>query len=171
MKTLTIWICALVLAATWIQPSMAQDDTSRCQDSEQFATDADVQRMNEAYALDAVDAARINFGVELDWTDASIETVEQILGELHAQRASAPSDEVIWTFAKAFGSYMGEVYRRNHGGTWGIVTLNGDSFPGMQDARTCQLFWPWGKAHNRIVVGPEDNVLHYYQLLVSGRTP
>lgn len=140
----------------------------QCEASESFIADADTQRMNEAYALDAVDAARANFGVELDWSDESIGAVEEMLGELHEQIASAPSDDAIWSFAKAFGSYTGEVYRRNHGATWGIVVLDGDRFPGMQAAGSCQLFWPWGKAHNRLVNGPEDNVLHYYQVLVRG---
>ena len=29
----------------------------------------------------------------------------------------------MWAFAKIYGSYIGEVMRRAHGGTWGVATL------------------------------------------------
>ena len=36
------------------------------------------------------------------------------------------------SFAKGFGSYVGEVFRRNHGGEWGMVTLGDHRFPGLR---------------------------------------
>jgi hypothetical protein len=78
-----------------------------------------------------------------------------------------PPEDTIWTFAKAFGSYVGEVFRKNHGGDWGLVTLDGQTFPGMQ-SKSGVLFWPWSRAHKRIVARAEDNVLHYYQRMTQG---
>ena len=161
-----VLFCLAASALLAGQPAAAQPTTS-CESTETFKIDNDVQQVAEAYSLDAVDAARENFGVTLDWSDASIERVEGVLAQLYAQRDSAPSDDVVWTFAKMFGSYIGEVYRKNHGATWGTVTLQGQTFPGIQASTTCQLFWPWGKAHNRITQGEEENVLHYYRVLLA----
>jgi hypothetical protein len=134
---------------------------------EGFAVDDKIREIAEAYALDAVDFARDNFGLRLDWTDAGVEHVEAMLTRLHNEMSSArPSEDQIFTFAKMLGSYVGEVFRRNHGARWGMVTFGGDEFPGMQADRTGALFWPWGRVQNRLVNGPEDNVWHYYQSLV-----
>lgn len=96
--------------------------------------------------------------VKLDWTDASIEQVERILGKMHGTiPVQKPSEEVIWNFAKGFGSYTGEVFRKNHGGEWGMITDGGNTFPGLRwNAHT--LFWPWGRVHKRLVEGDENNV-------------
>lgn len=132
-----------------------------------FREDDRLRQIAEAYALDAVDVALANFNTVLDFSDASIELVEEMLGVLHdTSRQDHPTDEQIWVFAKTFGSYIGETFRRNHGGRWGMVTLRGQEFPGMQAMRGT-AFWPWGKAHNRIVNGPEDNVRDYYNSLLT----
>lgn len=123
--------------------------------------------MAEAYALDAVNFASKTSVGKLDWSDSSVAHVETILGSLHAQAATAkPTPEQVFQFAKAFGSYVGEVFRRNHGATWGMVTLQGQSFPGLKADGTAGLFWPWGRAQNRLSNGPEDNIWHYYQELL-----
>ena len=70
-----------------------------------------------------------------------------------------PADELIREFSRMWGSYLGEVYRKNHGATWGRVTHGDQSFPGMK-ATFGSLFWPWGRVENRLRNGPEDNVWH-----------
>jgi hypothetical protein len=82
-----------------------------------FQSDPRVTEIAEAYALDAVDLASRNFGVILDWSENSVQQVEEMLGRLHDEMAHAqPPPDVVQTFAKAFGSYVGEVLRRHHGG-------------------------------------------------------
>jgi hypothetical protein len=128
-----------------------------------FEADDKIRQVAEAYAADAVDLARETFGLTLDWSDDSVRKIEAILDRLHAEMPKAkPTEEQLLQFAKILGSYVGEVFRRNHGATWGMVTLGGDSFPGMRAERTRAEFWPWGKAVNRLRNGPEDNVWHYY---------
>jgi hypothetical protein len=46
------------------------------------------------------------------------------------------------------------------------VTIDGETFPGLCCPKN-GLFWPWGKAQNRIENGEGDNVLHYYQILIG----
>jgi hypothetical protein len=131
-----------------------------------FEPDSRIHDIAEAYALDAVDVAQ-RFGRILDWSDASIEHVETILTRMHDAIASeGPSAEQIYETAKGFGSYIGEVYRRNHGARWGLVTLGDQSFPGME-SNSAVRFWPWGKVQNRLTNGSEDNVWYYYKSLIS----
>jgi hypothetical protein len=132
-----------------------------------FQPDGQVAEVAGAYALDAVDLAARNFGVTLDWSEASVRQVEQMLGRLHAELTSArPPEDAVWTFAKAFGSYVGEVLRRHHEGEWGMVSMEGQSFPGLQLAGG-PLCWPWGKAYKRLTDGPGDNLWHYYSVLAQ----
>ena len=129
-----------------------------------FQADSKIAQIAEAYSQDAIATAQ-NFGTTLDWSESSIQQVEQMLGRLHAElNVAKPSPDTIWNFAKALGSYVGEVIRRHHGGEWGMVSMNGQTFPGMRQSDG-SLIWPWGKVHNRLTNGPEDNVWHYYQAL------
>ena len=82
-----------------------------------FKSDPRVTEIAEAYAVDAVDLASRNFGVTLQWSEDSVCQVEEMLGRLHDKMAHAePPPDAAQTFAKAFGSYVGEVLRRHHGG-------------------------------------------------------
>jgi hypothetical protein len=133
----------------------------------QFSEDPQLQTVAEAYALDAVDFALSDMKITLDWTDQSVRTLESILDVFNRSLTEAkPSEEQIYGFSKMWGSYLGEVYRKNHGATWGRISHKGDWFPGLR-ATSGSLFWPWGRVQNRIRNGPEDNVWHYYQELTG----
>jgi hypothetical protein len=133
-----------------------------------FEEDPALQKIAEAWALDAVAFLHDHFDVSLDWSDGSVEHIEAMLAALHEQfEAEKPTGEKVFQFAKMFGSYIGEVFRRNHGATWGLITLHGQTFPGLKASGAAGLFWPWGRAQNRIRNGEEDNVWHYYQILVE----
>lgn len=133
-----------------------------------FVPDPNIHKVAEAYALDAVDFLWDHFRLVLDWTDDSVRHVETMLDNLHATlEVEKPSEERVFHFAKMFGSYVGEVFRRNHGATWGIVTIDNESFPGMKSAHDGVEFWPWGRAQRRLVNGPEDNIWVYYRVLVT----
>jgi hypothetical protein len=131
-----------------------------------FEADPEIQKIAEAYALDMIDYAKLTHGIDLDWSDDSVQQVERIAAFLHDEHEKAPpTDEQIAPFYKMLGSYIGELFRRNHGAEWGWVTLQGNRFPGML-RKPDSLFWPWGKALNRIVNGAEDNLWHYYRVLL-----
>lgn len=133
-----------------------------------FTPDKEIQKTAETYAQDACDFLRDHFKITLDWTDASIEHIEATMETFYRQLENArPSNEKVIEFSKMFGSYIGEVYRKNHGATWGIVEMNGSRFPGMKAEKSDTLFWPWGRARNRLLDGPENNVWHYYKELIK----
>jgi hypothetical protein len=131
-----------------------------------FTPDDKIQKIAEAYSLDACDFLTDHFNAKLDWSDSSVQQIESVLDTFHKDIANAkPTDEQIMGFSKMFGSYIGEVYRKNHGATWGIVHMNGESFPGLKADLDGTLFWPWGRTRNRLVDGAENNVWHYYSQL------
>jgi hypothetical protein len=137
-----------------------------------FKEDQKVQQMAEAYAEDTVAFAAKQFKIKLDWSDDSIAQVETILDLMHKHSLKdKPTKEQIFDFAKGLGSYVGEVYRRNHGASWGMVTMDAETLPGLKTEKSGQVFWPWGKANNRIINGEEDNIWHYYQMLVQKDDP
>jgi hypothetical protein len=153
-------------ALLWVLSDVALADSVAAQP---FSLDPNVEKIAEAYALDAVDFSAKHFAIKLDWSDASIADVEKILGQMnlsYANTAPKPTDDKVMSFAKVFGSYVGEVYRRNHGGEWGIVTLGGERYPGMQTASGTD-FWPWGRTFDRITKGPEDDIAAYYSALLK----
>jgi hypothetical protein len=134
-----------------------------------------VDDMMAAYATDGVEYAANTHGVELDYSEASVERVEALLAKLFDSRpkgfvgrllGKGPSPEQIDLLAKAIGGYVGEVMRRNWGGRW---KLESAAFPG-QAVITLELangadVWPHFKVGKRLTNGPEDNVLHYFRVM------
>ena len=162
----------LALAAIGITTEAAAAD--KLASPPAFVHDVRVEQIAEAYAKDAIDDARDKHAIALDGSEKSISWVERILSSMHDAYARAqpkPSEDVVMSYAKAYGSYVGEVYRHHHGGEWGIVTLGGQSFPGMQAGGSGGTFWPWGRVRNRLVNGPEDNVADYYAVLLKPAAP
>ena len=81
-----------------------------------FTPDARIQEIAQASALDACNFVRDEFRIVLDWSDASVQHIETVLNTLHRLGPSAkPTAEQTMAFARMFGSYMGEVYRKNFG--------------------------------------------------------
>jgi hypothetical protein len=137
-----------------------------------FTPDSKIRTIAEAYALDACDFFRKRFQITLDWSDASIQHVESMMDRFHREAAKTkPTAEQIMELAKMFGSYVREVYRKNHGATWGIVEIDGQRFPGLKAQSSDTTFWPWGRARNRLAVGAENNLWHYYKELTKPTQP
>jgi hypothetical protein len=137
-----------------------------------FRPDTHISELAAAYALDAVELSTSSFQVSLDFSEESIASLEQALGRLHDSLAlQRPQEDRIWTLAKAFGSYLGEVFRRAHGGDWGMVTVGDRSFPGLRCEPKDLTFSPWIRAHQRILCGPRDDVWQYYRSLFERGGP
>ena len=135
-----------------------------------FVADAAVQKAAEASAADAVAMAKRQFNIVLNGSDNSIDDVERALAAVHSAYAVAspkPSDDELLPMAKAFGAYVGEVYRKNHGATWGIVSMNGQDYPGFRTTSGVNV-WPVGRVMNRLTDGPENDVSIFYRKLVDG---
>jgi hypothetical protein len=135
-----------------------------------FQLDERIGQSAASYAQKAVEFARDRLGIVLDWSDESVVLVEDILSRLHQGLEKAnPSEGEIIQYAKTFGSYVGEVFRKNHGALWGIITLQGRRIFGLQTPDSQMLLWPWLLAQNRIMNGPQDNINYSYRMVISGR--
>jgi hypothetical protein len=128
-----------------------------------FTADPNVQQVAEAYALDAVDFLKNHYRVSLDWSDASIRHIETAMADMYRQSLTAkPTEDAIDGFSKLFGYYVGEVFRKNHGATWGMIDAGQGPFTGLRADRSKRLFWPVGRARKRLTEGPSEDMWDYY---------
>ncbi len=135
-----------------------------------------IQDMITAYSQEAVVYARQNFGETLDFSEKSVEKVENILDDIYRTiprgfiaklLKKSPSAEQMDHICMMMGGYIGEVIRRNWGGEW---KLESSAYPGEQVLtlhllRKDSELWPQFKVGKRLANGAEDNVWRYFQVL------
>jgi hypothetical protein len=122
-----------------------------------MATDFDAQMA--AAAERAVDVARARGGAKLDYTEASLETVEAILNEISQVSLSA---EQLRLLSQDFGSYVLEVARRLHGGEYQWLTDRNEPVLvwGQPTYRVAMI--GWGKVLGRLSGDLGDNIPFFY---------
>ncbi|MHB0938974.1 MAG: hypothetical protein ACYDCO_06055 [Armatimonadota bacterium] len=134
--------------------------------------EATLAAMIREHAQAAVHYARDVAHRQLDYSEASLQTVELILEKFHCDLPRGffakllkrgPSEREIDDMARMFGSYLGEVIRLNLGGEWQPEHPLFPEIPGMIVGGT--MIAPWSKAYKRIVDGPGANLLFYYKIL------
>ena len=124
-----------------------------------FQADPELQQVATRSADFCVKFIQHKFGKNADYSEAFVPEIENILHLLHlSMPASKPSEDDIEQFCSMFGSYLGETYRRNRGGAWGV-----------SDGRTPTLSFgggfksfPSARVYKRLINGEEDNVHHWY---------
>lgn len=127
--------------------------------STDFTPDPELQAVATRSAELCVRFIEHKFGKTADYSEAFLPEIESILGLLHlSMPASKPSQDDIQQFCTLFGSYLGETYRRNRGGEWGVSDGNTPtlSFGGGYKS------FPWARVYKRLINGDEDNVHHWY---------
>ena len=131
-----------------------------------------INDMMAAYAEDAVDFARTNFGISLDYANASVERVEFMAEQLVQARPKGfigkllrktPSEEEVEKVCKMLGGYIGEVYRRTKGGDWGI----NQEFQALGVSQGENWIFPPAKVHKRLTNGAEDSLWSYFGVLIQ----
>jgi len=131
-----------------------------------------INDMMSAYSEDAVDLAKQKFGVALDFSNASIEKVEEIADQLYRSRPrgflaklvrKGPSESDVEQICKMLGGYIGEVFRRTKGGNWAIhpdINVLGVH-------RGDDWIFPPSKVHKRLNHGSEDNLWSYFRVVLD----
>lgn len=128
-----------------------------------FATDPAAARTAARQAADMVHFARVELDTPLDWSDGSIGTIEDITAALHSDlRRERGSYADVEALVEMLGSYVGEVYRRNHGGEWGYARIGGQKRMALRTAAGGRLLLPVERVRQRLRVAGH-NVLAYYQ--------
>ena len=123
-----------------------------------------------AVAAGAVKRAREEQRIELDYSPASIERLEAMLGELHNRHLQKPMEEKeIIILSRRWGAYIGEVMKRMRPGKWrrdsekagpGAMPLIFDD--GLEA-------FPCAWAYKRIADGPEDSIVFKFQVFSDPR--
>jgi hypothetical protein len=135
-----------------------------------------VASMMAAFSQDAVSHAA-TLGKDLDYTEASLAEVEEILGVLERDSPKgmrrlfkkAPSQEEIETVCKMYGGYIGEVMRFEWGdGDW-LIPEDGPFAGALVLNYGGSMTSPPAKVFTRLADGPGDDVYYYYQVLKQGR--
>ncbi len=124
-------------------------------------------------ANSAVEHARRYWSTELDFSPRSIDDVELILARMHESiprrlyeklYKRGPTPEQMATLSLAYGAYLGEVIRREFGGTWTKEDVNGEPAIALVFDTEHKLFPP-AKVWKRLNTGEEDNVLTFYRFI------
>ncbi len=132
-----------------------------------------INDMMVAYAEDAVDFARCNFAVDLDYSNQSIERIENIAARLYDTKPKGllgrlfrkgPSDDQIQSICKMLGGYIGEVYRRSKGGDWAI----NQEFQAIGILADETWIFPPAKVYKRLTNGAEDDLWVYFRVMLEG---
>lgn len=124
-------------------------------------------------ANSAVEHARKYWSTQLDFSPRSIEEVELILARMHESiprrlyeklYKRGPTPEQMATLSLAYGAYLGEVIRREFGGTWSKEEVNREPALALVFKPQYKIFPP-AKVWRRLNNGEEDNVWTFYQLI------
>lgn len=134
-----------------------------------------ISDMMEQYAAEAVRLGS-EFGVKLDYSESSLETLERVLDQLADKLPSSKTEprsedtmeQELDSVSRIWGGYFGETIRRLWGGEWGVETYPGTIAPVISvDIGGAKLF-PVMKIYRRLTKGQDENVWLFYQK-VRGR--
>ena len=113
------------------------------------------------HAADAVKYAQTRFRMELDYSSQSLERVDRMLAAMYFDIPRTffkklfrrgPSYDDVWTWAKMWGGYVGEVIRRRWGGTW-KSSLQTDGHAQISFDVLGQRYFPVELMHRRLKDG------------------
>lgn len=110
----------------------------------------------------AVQAATDRGGTTLDFSEASLTIVEEILAEA-AQYASQMPECTLQTLSEDFGCYILEVARRAHGGAYLWQKEVGEPVLVVGNDESHVAITSWGKVRGRLSGDEADNIPFFYQ--------
>jgi len=122
----------------------------------------DLGAMMEGYAHAAIEVARSEFRQTLDFTEESINALDEILVLL----GESPEIDLDYE-SRLWGSYLGEVLRQRYAGTWEMT-----QYPGAEhaapavDVRGSRLF-PLMKVYRRLTIGEEEDLPSFYSMVTE----
>ena len=122
----------------------------------------DLAAMMEGYAQAAVDLARKEFKLELDFSADSVDTLDDILVVV----SESPEKDIDFE-VRLWGSYLGEVLRRRYVGGWEMTQYPGGTVavPAV-DVRGSRLF-PLMKVYRRLTAGEEEDLRSFYTMVTE----
>ena len=131
----------------------------------EMSEDRDLAETLFVHAESAILTAATKWELYLDFSEKSLDGVEEVLGHIHQSMTAAgrkPTEEQLRGASLAWGVYVGEVLRRNLGGRWvntpmppqgNVLRLKNDRF---------EMF-PARKVEKRLTEGPGDAIPFYFR--------
>lgn len=129
-----------------------------------------IAEMVRSCAAEAVQTAQERFGFVLDYSDASIESLETILAGVSAS-LDASDKGATEQAVKLWGSYLGEVVRRNFGGTWDLIQYPGRAAAVPTLVIAGSQLYPLVKVYRRLTMGEPENVWKFYEKIRAKLSP
>jgi hypothetical protein len=122
----------------------------------------DLGAMMEGYAQGAVELARTDFRLDLDFSADSVDTLDDILVVV----GESPERDLDFE-VRLWGSYLGEMLRRRYQGGWEMTQYPGGTVavPAV-DVRGSRLF-PLMKVYRRLTVGEEEDLRSFYAMVTE----
>lgn len=99
-------------------------------------------------------------GIDLDYSLASISVIEEELARISKEVNKANPQKGTFGTALGYGAYIGEVFRRRDGGSWGVDHEVGGSGSYPLTTKSNGVIFPVGWCWKRLTIGEEDNVYH-----------
>lgn len=109
----------------------------------------------------AVARARSRYGVDLDFTIASLRGVEVVMARVHDEYRAEPQLIDVNSTAFVFGAYIGETIRRTQAAVW--LKQEADFVLHLKSAECKPVEW----CVNRILRGEEANVAAKYEAMTQ----
>lgn len=139
---------------------------------DQSITQDELLALMQQRAQEAVERASSEYLILLDFSPASVERVDEILGRLHERHAASEfSNEELTHESMTWGAYVGEVIKKVRPGEWAQDSAVAGPFSlpiVYSDAENSQSF-PVGWCRKRIVNGDEDNIWIKFNFFVMQR--
>ncbi len=126
-----------------------------------------LERMMSAYAEEAVRQARTDHRETLDGTSASLAALERILNRLCPAPDPLEKAEAEW-LTLLWGSYFGELLRREFGGEWTMSVYPGSEFsvPTLELGGASRLY-PLLKVNRRLTLGASEELPAFHRMIVA----
>jgi hypothetical protein len=123
--------------------------------------------MMQACAAEAVLAGHDQFGFTLDYSEASVQSLETILANIHLSEDKESMEQAV----KTWGSYLGEVVRRSFGGDWELVQPPGKAAAVPTLVIGGSQLYPLMKVYRRLTMGEPENVWKFYEKIRARLSP
>jgi hypothetical protein len=118
----------------------------------------------QVVAKEAVKRAKAQHKVDLDFSSASIDRVEEMLGRIHEDHLKkALTEKELSLQSIRWGAYIGEMIKRVRTGRWqrDSEKAGRGTIPVVFDSENEAFPCSW--AYKRIADGPEDNIVLKFQ--------
>lgn len=133
----------------------------------------EIAALMKQLAEDTVAWVRDSYEANLDYSEESIEIVERLLDELHNELPRSETGELlsddsttdtIDAVCNMVGGYLGETFKRLHGGEWTINNLAAEQPMVSLQIGSISLF-PTAKVYKRLAFGSGDSISFFYTAL------